>query len=224
MFPKRLDPGEAEEIAEARITLTKDGVLEACDPHGCTRAKIPRGSPVYLEPVAPLQRPTRLAACIYVELDPPLSHPGGEATYWLQAPYEVAVTHAGKPVAYVTPLPAKYTLVGDIVGGRICRHHRSQAAEAPRDLEHRPGLAYLAARIRGDPALIPGIGFYAVRTTIYTDSEEHLYYPVIEVTVSPAVAEAKTTNQPPLRGLHVAQRGARRLIFTPVFTTPLPRP
>ena len=224
MFPKQLEPGKTEEIGEARITLTEGGLLEACDPHGCTRARIPRRSPVHLEPVASLQRPTRLAPCIYVELDPPLHHPGGEATYWLQAPYEVAVTHAKKPIAYVTPLPAKYTLVGDIVGGRICRHYRSPVAESPEELRHRPGLAYIAARIRGEPALIPGIGFYAVRVTIYTDEQERLYYPLIDVASTPTVAEAKTTGQPPLAGLHVAQRGAKRLIFAPVFTIPLPRP
>ncbi len=174
-----------------------------------------------LEPVPPINRPQRITGCIYVELEEPVIHPGGRTGLWILAPYEVAVTHDRIVVAYVTPLSVKYTLIGDIVGGSICRHHRSPSAEEFIKLSRRPGEAYVRVEINGPSARIPGIGFYAATLPIYSDEESRLYYPLLEAETSDVSLNVKVTHKPPLEGLELAQRGRRVSIFLPSFLVPL---
>ncbi len=224
LYPKPLPPGEAEEIGEARVSLSRDGLLEACDRYGCSRARLPPGRGVHLEPVPALGRPEPLTSCIYVEFDAEVLHPGGSMTVWSLAPYEVAVTYENVVLARLTPLPSKLTLVGDLVEGRICRHHRSGVYESREEAlaSRAPGEAVLAVSLSGPPARVPGVAFYAAMLPIYTDEGGALYYPLVEMRIEEAQAMVRTTSQPPAAGLEVAQRGRRPLLLQPALPQPLP--
>ena len=226
VYPRRLPRGGVEEIGGARVAFRGDGVVEACDPHGCSRVRVPGElGEVLLEPVAPFNRPARLSGCVFVEFEEPLVYPGrGVRRLWTLAPYEVAVVAGGTVVAYVSPLRVKYTLVGDVVGGSVCRHHRGPVAEEPGVLERAPGLAYVAVDVAGEPALLPGVGFYAVGLPLYTDAEGRLYYPRMEAAVRGSLVEVKAGQEAPVEGLGLAQRGRRLALLAPVFSAPLPRP
>ncbi len=223
-YPFRLRPGGEERVGEARVVYREDGVVEACDGYGCSRVRVARGVDVLLEPVAPFNRPQRLTGCIYVEFVEPFVYPGGgRIRLWFLAPYEVAVVAAGVPVAYVTPLRVKYTLVGDIVGGHVCRYYRSPSAPELGGLERGPGLAYVAVDVAGEATVVPGIGFYAAGLPLYTDSETRLYYPRLEASAGRVVVEVKATQEPPVPGLELAQRGRRISLLAPVFSVPTGR-
>ena len=224
-YPRRLGPGGEERVGEAVVRLGEDGRLEACDPYGCVRARLPRGHWALLEPVPAVSRPAPLTGCIYVELEEPLVHPGGASTVWTLAPYEILVTASGAQVARLTPTRAKYTLVGDVVDGLLCRYSRGPLAFSPEEaLEARePGYAVLAVRITGSPAVVPGIAFPAAQLPIYTDEEARLYYPLVEARVEEPGLTVKPTGHPPLAGLEVAQRGRRGLILQPSLQQPLQR-
>jgi len=226
LYPRRLSRGAVEEIGEARVRFGEDGLIEACDPHGCSRVRVPSGIvEVLLEPVAPFNRPRRLTGCIYVEFAEPLVYPGqGVRRFWFLAPYEVAVVAGGTVVAYVSPTRVKFTLVGDIVGGSVCRYYRSTVAEELDGLVRGVGLAYVAADVEGEAVLMPGIGFYAVGLPLFTDEESRLYYPRLEVAARPPLLEVKASQEPPLAGLSLAQRGRKLALLMPTFYVPVSRP
>jgi hypothetical protein len=225
LYPRRLGRGGVEEVGSARIVFGEDGVVESCDPHGCSRVRVPSGvDEVLLEPVAPFNRPMRLTGCIYVEFEEPLVYPGGgQRRFWILAPYEVAVVAGGTVVAYVSPIRAKFTLVGDVVGGSVCRYHRSRVAEEPEQLERGPGLAYVAVDVSGEASLVPGIGFYGVGLSLFTDSEARLYYPRLDAVARASFIEVKASQEPPIGGLSLAQRGRRLTLLMPVFSVPVQR-
>ncbi|RUM47502.1 MAG: hypothetical protein DSY37_02305 [Hyperthermus sp.] len=221
-YPRSLEPGSSLRLAEASISFSASGLLEACDPYGCVRARV--RDTVLVEPVPGVLRPRPLTGCIYVEFEESYIHPGGEADAWMLAPYELAVVYRDTVIARLTPLPAKFTLIGDIVDGTLCRHSRSKLAWSPEDASSllAPGLGLVRVRFRGEPANVPGVGFYAATLPLYTDGGSKIYYPLVEAVLERNVATIKSTSEPPLKGLRVAQRGKRPLIFLPTLTQPLP--
>ncbi len=226
LYPRRLRRSSVEEIGEARVSFGEDGIVEACDPHGCSRVRAPSSvEEVLLEPVAPFNRPQRLTGCIFVEFSEPVVYPGRAVRrLWFLAPYEVAVVAGGTVVAYVSPTRAKFTLVGDIVGGNVCRYYRSPVAEEPEGLSRGPGLAYTAVEVNGEPLLLSGVGFYAVGLPLFTDEQARLYYPRLEAVARASFLEVKATQEPPVDGLSLAQRGRKITLLAPVFSVPAPRP
>ena len=223
LFPRKLGPGEREVIGDAVVEYGEDGLLRACDPHGCSVVRVPRRVLVDVEPVPGIARPRPLTSCIYVEFTDPFMHTGGRGELWFLAPYEVAVDIDDKIIARVTPVKAKFTLVGDIVEGTVCRYYRGPVfAGREEALEaRRPGLALVKAVLEGGPAKLPGVGFHAATLPLYTDDEARIYYPVVEVEVEKGFLEVKSSSAPPVKGLRVAQVGRRPLIFLPSLVQPL---
>ncbi len=222
-LPSPLRPGMEVEYGYARIILDERGRLEACDPYGCVSIRIPLGDEVYIEPVPAIARPQQLTGCLYVEFTEPIAFSGGKSSLWFLAPFELAITHKDRIVTRVSPTKVKFTVVGDIVDGVVCRYYKSVAGFSRGDItDHvKPGLGFVKVDVEGEAATIPGIGFYVAGLPLYVDNEDFIYYPRVEAGVSEGVVQNKTTTDPPLRGLKVALKGRRYMLLLPSLTQPI---
>jgi len=204
-----LEPGGELAFGRIRARLSDDGSLEACDDYNCIRARVPRGSSVMLDPVPPLNAPSRISNCLYIEFEEQLIVPGGRSSFWATAPYEFIAHVDGIILGYLSPLRVKYTLVGDIVDGVVCRYHRSMVADSHTKLAAGGGVGLLPIMFRGSPGRVPGIGFYASGVPLFTDGS-FVYYPEIEAEVDQLRLAVRATQRPPLEGLREARRARLR--------------
>ncbi|WP_194840487.1 DUF432 domain-containing protein [Hyperthermus butylicus] len=216
-----LKPGSTLEYGLVRANYTENGELEVCDPYGCTRARILGSTRVGLQPVAPVHRPSRISNCIYLEFPEPLVVHSG-THIWAVVPFDLAVMTRSVVIGYVAPLRVKYTLIGDIVDGNICRYYRTRIAKEPAVLKLEPGEAVMEIMFRGEEASLSGVGFHIAGLQFYSDGSI-IYYPRLEVVVSGQRAESKLSGRPNVEDLRPL--GARmhlpRIPITQTFVTPL---
>ena len=216
-----LKPGSTIEYGLVRASYAENGELEVCDPYGCTRARVPGSARVGLQPVAPVYRPSRISNCIYLEF-PELLVVHSGIHIWAVAPFDLAVVARGVVIGYAAPLRVKYTLIGDIVDGSICRYYRTRIAEEPAALKPGPGEAVMEIVFRGEEASLSGVGFHIAGLQFYSDGSI-IYYPRLEVVVSRQRAESKLSGRPNVEDLRPL--GARmhmpRIPIAQTFVTPL---
>jgi hypothetical protein len=162
-----------------------------------------------LDPVPPLNRPSRISNCLYIEFEEQLIVPGGRSSFWATAPYDLMVHVNGIVLGYLSPLRVKYTPIGDMVDGVVCRYHRSMVAGSHSELAAGGGLGLLMIRFRGSPGKVPGVGFYAAGVPLFTDGSL-VYYPEVEAEVDQLRLSARATQRPPLEGLREARRARLR--------------
>ncbi len=221
-LPGLLKAGDVVEYGVSKIVFDKQGRLEACDPYGCVDLRVPIASKIYIEPIPAITRPQQLTECIYVDFAEPIAFDGGETSLWFLAPFELAVAYKERTVVSISPTKVKYTLVGDLVNGIVCRYHKSIAGFSRNDILGcvEPGLGLVRAIVKGKAATIPGIGFYVSGLPLYVDEEGFIYYPLVEVEVVEGAIQNRTTTNPPLEGLKVTLKG-KRFILPPSLTQPL---
>jgi len=221
-LPGQLKTGAEVRYGFSKIVLNNQGKLEACDPYGCVNIRMPVGDEVYIEPIPAITRPQQLTGCLYVEFIEPIAFGGGKSSLWFLAPFELAVTYKERIVARVSPTKVKFTLVGNIVDGVVCRYHKSAVGFSRDDVADNvePGLGFVRAEVKGKPATISGIGFYVAGLPLFVDEEYFIYYPLVEVEVNEGIMQNKTTTNPPLKGLRATLK-IRRPILIPTITQPI---
>lgn len=219
--PWLVDPGEEVRVGEASVRRTMEGDVEACDRYGCRSVKVPPRSNVYLLPIPALYRMLGNVSYIYVEFPKPiLVEDGGE--YWTMAPIELEVFEEDISLARLSPTMVKYTLIGDVLEGTIARYHKAGVAFGEEALQPPTGTAILKFKVSGDRALLPGIGFNADGSELYTGEGDRLYYPVVEVVVEGKLLTARRTSRPPHPRLkHVKLEASEQFKYKRV---PLPVP
>ena len=218
-----LGRGESLKHGLASIEHSGSGFLEYCDPYGCGGARLVEHDVVYVDPVPPIHRPQMLSGCIYLEFSEPIVVGEKTTSIWALAPYELVVHVDGTALGYVSPFRVKYTLVGGIVDGTICRYHLTRTALRPEELEPR-GLAFIRIDVSGVRGVIPGIGFNAALVKFYLGAGNQVYYPVLIAKREPHHVTARLSDTPPLEGLVEAWRHARKLrlaMTLPAFITPI---
>ncbi len=208
-LPAALRPGDELRLGEAVVELGGDGVLRACDPHGCVEADVSRGVRVVATPAPATGRLLRVR-CIYVEFQRPVYAERGD-TIWFHAPIEVEVRAGRVLVARLSPTRVKYTLVGDVIDGTICRYHKSPAGIGEPPGAPPEGCALAAARVAGDPGLHPGAALED-EASLYRARDGTLYYSLHEVSVDSGIATSRSTTRPPRAGLSLAWRPAGRAV------------
>ena len=217
-----LERGSSFRRGFASVEYSSAGFLEFCDPYGCTRVRLVEHDSVYLDPVPPIHRPQALSSCLYLEFSEPIVVGERTTSIWATAPYDLVVHVDGSTLGYVTPFRVKYTLVGGIVDGTICRYHVTRTALSPEGLE--PGEnAVIRIDVSGVRGLVPGIGFNAALVRYYLDERNRVYYPVLVAKREPHHVTARLSENPPRDGLAEAWRQARRLrlaMTLPAFITP----
>ena len=223
-LPSLLKPGTKIEYGVARIVLNERGKLKACDPYGCINIRIPLGDEIYIEPVPAITRPQQLASCLYVEFAEPIAFSGGKIDLWFLAPFELAIIHRDRIVTRISPTKVKFTVVGDIIDGVICRYNKSVAGFSQDEVTNyvEPGLGFVRAEVEGKAATLPGIGFYVAGLPLYKDEKGNIYYPIVEAEVSENTIQNKTTTNPPIKGLVTISRWKRLILLPTSLTQPIP--
>ncbi len=207
-LPADLAPGAEVEVGKARVAWSPEGLLEACDPHGCSRLKVPSGVAVRLIPTPAVQRLLRVDY-IYVEFENPVYVEEGDKV-WFYAPIELNVSVSSLEAARLSPVDVKFTLVGDIVDGVICRYYKSPAGlnEAPGSPPE--GSAVAVALVARGSGILRGMGVGASFSRLYMDGEGVLYYSLQRLEIEGGVASLRPTTEPPRRGLRELSRPPRR--------------
>ncbi|BEP17884.1 hypothetical protein PYJP_12360 [Pyrofollis japonicus] len=220
--------GDSRAIGECRLAYSVDGVFEFCDPFGCRRALLTEHDTVYADLVPPLYRPQPLTSCIYLEFSDPVIIGAKTTTLWATAPYELLIHVNDTAIAYVSPFKVKYTLVGDVIDGTVCRHHRSRAWLSLEEALRSAGIyALVRIDVSGVEGIIPGIGFNAALTELYIDDEGRLFYPILVARREPRHVAARLSSERPLAGVRRVWQASRKLrvpITSPAFITPIPSP
>ncbi len=191
--PATVRPGERLEYGLMTVEYRSNGDLEVCDPYGCDSFHVASREPVNLQPVVAVNRPSRVADCIYIELERSLAV-NGTLTLWVLAPFELATTVSNTVLGVYTPVKAKYTIVGDIVDGYLCRYYRSLATADEGSLEAGEGEALLEVDVKGH-GVLKGVGFYAAQAKLYR-SNKAILYSRLAVNVSSTHAEARFAGAP----------------------------
>ena len=197
-----LKPGGTLAIGEARVEYSENGRIEACDLYGCYTALADTGTPVYIRPVPGIYRLQRFSPFIYIEFESKL-YISNSSLYWVLAPLDLEVYIGSSLLGVVSPTKVKYTLIGDVLDGTICRYFRASAKKA-----YPPRLGEsLAAGILGfhvaakSDAIIPGIGFNAMRSSLYRSGDGLVFYSLVEVEVDGGKLVARVQEKPPMRSL-----------------------
>jgi len=221
---KPLKTGVEVKYGLSKIVLNEQGRLEACDPYGCVNIRIPVGDEIYIEPIPATTRPQQLTECLYVEFTEPIAFGGGKLSLWFLAPFELAITYKERIVTSISPTKVKFTLVGDIVNGVVCRYHRSMVGFSRDDVVDyvESGLGFVRAEVKGKAATISGVGFYVAGFPLYVDEEGLVYYPLVEAEVGEGAMENKTTTNPPFKGLRAILKW-KRYVLAPSLTQPVQR-
>ncbi len=224
--PFRLEPGMEARVGEATIIYSSDGVVRACDLYGCFEAFTGGEASVEVRPLPGIHRLKKFSPFIYIELAKSLyARPGSH--YWVWVPVDLEVSIGSSVLGVISPVQVKYTLVGDVLGGTVCRHYRSEAYTGPR--KPPAGLALLGVRVKSkSDAILPGIGFNALKSPLYRDSEGNLYYSLVEAEIEDERLTVKVQEKPPLQGLvqvYRPRQGALAMVqqLQP-FTASLPSP
>ncbi len=144
----------------------------------------------------------------YVEFEEPIHASPGDLI-WFYAPLELEVLLSGIPALRLSTTRVKYTLVGDVVDGIICRYHKSPAypGDPPPPVE---GLALAAAEVDGDPGILPGAGVGLASSTLYRGEDGSIYYSLQRLEIEGSTAALRSTRRPPRRGLVEVRRPPRR--------------
>jgi len=208
-LPARLEPGEELVMGQARIERHSNGSLEACDPYDCWRLDARPSVEVMVLPAPASQRLVRVDH-VYVEFESLLHVREGDRV-WFHAPIELEVVVDGIPALRLTPTPIKYTLVGDIADGVICRYHKSPARLGAPLEDHPLGTALAVMELSGDAAILPGGGVGVYASGLYRDGGGILYYSLQRLEVEGVNAILRPTQDPPLEGLREVRRPARRV-------------
>jgi hypothetical protein len=175
-----LGRGDRLVYGDVTVEYGVDGRVEACDSYGCHVFRVSGSERVTLNPVPPLHRPRPLSACLYLALsEPVVARDGVEVS--LSAPFELEVRVGSIVVGYLSPTRAKYTLVGDVVDGVICRFYRSKLASSGAELGEGEGLVNV--RFRGLESLIPAVAFYAAGLSLDV-RDGVVWYPPLEASIS----------------------------------------
>ena len=194
----RLAPGDRVEYGLATLDYRVDGVLEACDPYGCSRYRLHGGIVVEAYPAYPVHRPSRVADCVYVELEEELVvTPGSRLTLYTVAPFDVELRASTVVLSRLAPVKVKYTVVGDVVDGYLCRYYRGRAALSPSELSPGPGEALVAAVVRGS-GVLRGIGFSLDMVRLFVG--ETVSYTRLEVEVGQHTVTVRATGKPSAPG------------------------
>ncbi len=210
--PWIISPGIEFRVGEAVIKRELDGDVEACDRYGCARARVTPELEVRGHPIPAVYRLFEGTPYIYVEFEDRLYVEGDGRVYWTLAPYDIEVYVGDVVLVRISPVRVKFTLVGDVVEGVLARHYKAPVVYRRDDLPDPTGTAVVAFRVKGDPAILPGIGFNAAEATLYVDEAGFLYYPVVEVESNDGVITAKVSDRPPVDGVKPLVRARRRLI------------
>ncbi|WP_058370213.1 DUF432 domain-containing protein [Pyrodictium occultum] len=211
-----LEPGGELSLGRLEAKLGTNGLLEACDGYNCIRARLPRGAAARLEPVPPVHVPSQMTNCLYLEFEEQLVTPGEHAVFWATVPYELAIYANGVLLGYLSPLRVKYTLVGDVVEGTVCRYHRSRASTDPRELQAGMEEALAAIEFRGAPGRVPGVGFHVADIPLYV-KDGRVYYPLVRAEVGASRVSSRVDQRPPVEGARGVQRSRQRGILPQVF-------
>ena len=209
--PWVIGPGDEMRIGEAVVRREPDGDLEACDRYGCARARVPAGLEVRAHPIPAVYRLLEATPYVYVEFEDRVYVEDG-GVYWTLAPYDIEVYVGEMVLVRISPVRVKFTLVGDVVDGTLARHYRAPAAFEKGGLPDPTGTAVVAFRVRGDPVLLPGVGFNAAEATFYVDPSGFIYYPMLDLESGGGIVTVKTTGNPPAPGLRAIVRARRRLL------------
>ena len=219
-----LGRGESLKYGLASIEHSSSGLLKYCDPYGCDKARLVEYDVVYVDPVPPIHRPQMLSSCIYLEFGEPIVVGEKTTSIWALAPYELAIHIDGAVLGYVSPFRVKYTLVGGIVDGTICRYHLTRTVLRLDELEPQ-GLAIVRIDVGGAKGVVPGVGFNVALARFYFDKKKkQVYYPVLVAKREPHHITARLSDSPPYEGLVEAWGHSRKLrlaVTLPAFITPI---
>ncbi len=183
-----LERGQSLRYGLVEASVSENGLFEACDPYGCIRVQLSgENGSVVLNPVAPVYRPRQISGCLYLEFPAMLAvNPPMEVL--AVSPFEFEVVVGGSVVGYLSPRRAKYTLIGDVVDGIVCRYYRSRVIGGESELID--GEAVVRIRFRGDRAVVPGVGFYVAGLRLAVRGGT-VYYPLLDVSISKRVISAR---------------------------------
>ncbi len=202
--PFRLKNGMEARVGEAVVTY-RDEVVRACDNYGCAEAYAGDDAVVEVKPVPAVHRLKKFSPFIYIEFEKRLYIRSGEAR-WVLVPIDLEVYIGTSLLTVLSPARVKYTLLGDVLGGTVCRYARSQVYRIPPQ-GLRVGYAILGFRLKSkEDALLPGIGFNALKSSIYRDQRGQLYYSLVAVEVEGDRLTARVQDKPPAPGLQQVYR------------------
>lgn len=211
--PWVISPGSELRIGEAVVKREPDGDVEACDRYGCARARVAPDLEVRGHPVPAIYRLYEGTPFIYVEFEDRLYVDGDGRTFWTLAPYDIEVYVGDAALVRISPVRVKFTLIGDVIEGFLARHYKAPVAFKREELPDPVGTAIVAFRVRGDPVLLPGIGFNASDAALYVDKNGFLYYPLVDVDSSNGLVTARLRGEPPVSGLKPLTQSRRGLLL-----------
>jgi hypothetical protein len=193
-----LEPGARLRYGELHLDYDAEGLLRACDPYGCVQVLVPYRAPVDLVPTYPVHRPQRVADCVYVELEEELVVTGSRFDGWAVAPFDVEVRVGDTVVAQLSPTRVKYTLVGGLDDGYVCRYYRSPLVKPGgwEGLVLQPGEALVEFSARGS-GVLRGLGMLLPMVRLYVGSST-VAYARLEVEVGSRTVTVRATGRPSL--------------------------
>ena len=196
-----LKPGSKIELGEAKIERLDNGDVVACDRYGCAEARVPSEREVRVAPIPAIHRLLTATPYIYIEFNRRVFIDAGE-DYFTYAPYELEVYVEDTVLTRLSPHKVKFTLIGDVLDGLLARWHRGPVEYDEEGLPPAgPELAIVRFIVRNTGVLLPGVGFNAVNTRFYVDSNGRLYYPLLHVDVEGGILTVKSSGEPPKPGL-----------------------
>lgn len=198
MLPAILRKGNSLVYGLFKAVFNDNGILELCDPYGCAKYKLSVDT-VSLHPTYPVNRPSQLANCVYIELEEQLVV-DGERDFWVKAPFDIVVLSGGVELGVFTPTKVKYTLVGDVSKGDICRYYRSSAFEEFEACTPDFGEALVYVKVKG-AGIVKATGFYARSVSIYVDEHGRVYYDKLYAKLAHSIVEFEPAGAPPIPGL-----------------------
>jgi len=198
VLPASLKKGDSLVYGLFKAAFNDNGILELCDPYGCAKYKLSVDT-VSLYPTYPVNRPLPLANCVYIELEEQLVV-DGERDFWVKAPFDIVVFSGGVELGVFTPTKVKYTLVGDVSEGDICRYYRSLAFDELEACTLNPGEALVYVKVKGT-GIIKATGFYARSVNIYVDEHGRVYYDRLHAKIAQSIVEFEPAGAPLIPGL-----------------------
>lgn len=197
MVWKRVNVGEELELGRVRIR-NEGGILRYGD--GYSSGEVILEGPVDLRPARPMGVPQPVASGILIRLEKPAVFRDGEE-FWVRTPYEVVLYTEDSMIARLSPFEVKFALYGNLIGGKICRLHRSPLLRGPE--EGLEGLAKIEVEAQGTVFLkelvLPGdiLLFYR---------GDQVFYEVLRLEERPRGLRVTTTGRAPIRGAIQVER------------------
>ncbi len=191
MVWKRVNVGEKLELGRIRI-VNQGGILIYGD--GYSSGEVILEGPVDLRPARPLNVPQPVASRILIRLERPIVLRDGEE-FWVRTPYEVVLYTEDSMIARLSPFEAKFALYGNLIGGKICRLHRSPVLREPE--EGLEGLAKIEVEAQGTvyvrELVLPGDVLLFYRG-------DQVFYEVLRLEERPRGLRVSTTGRAPVGG------------------------